>query len=336
MQEKVEKGSNIVDFINRVLGIPVVYKNEKPNGIPNYIRTSYRLQKVTLDGNEAIFLYPKMELDAARFIKGHIEQIQNAENVPVILIPEQLTYRQREALLREHIPFVVDGKQIYLPFMALYLQERCDAEKQIRETLLPSAQLLLLYYIYRGCGELLTSQAALDLDFTPTSISRASRQLEELGLLHSEKRGVQKILYSEKLPEELFNDAGNYLRNPVKRIIYVPKSEIQEELPVSSYRALYRFSDFYSSNYFPPTVDVLATDSIAKWEKLTSKNFLDEQEQCIVELWRYDPRKLSSDGYVDRLSLALSLRDDGNEDIPESVDDMLAQVWRDIDINNRY
>lgn len=60
-----------------------------------------------------------------------------------MLVLNELSYRQKEYLLREKIPFIVDGKQIYLPFMSVYLQERCDAEKQPREDLLPSAQLLL-------------------------------------------------------------------------------------------------------------------------------------------------------------------------------------------------
>ena len=54
---------------------------------------------------------------------------------------------------REKIAFIVDGKQIYLPFMAAYLQERCDAEKSDREEILPSAQMLLLYFIYEGAKE---------------------------------------------------------------------------------------------------------------------------------------------------------------------------------------
>jgi len=90
----------------------------------------------------------------------------------------------------------VDGKQIYLPFMALYLQERGDAEKIDISGILPSAQLLLLLYIYQGCGELLTREASRKLGFTATSISRASRQLQEMGLIQTEKRGVQKVICS--------------------------------------------------------------------------------------------------------------------------------------------
>ena len=101
--------------------------------------------------------------------------------------------------------------------MAAYLQERCDAEKSDREEILPSAQMLLLYFIYKGAKELSTSQAAKDLDLTPTSISRASKQLEEMGSLQSRKIGVQKILLSENSPKELFYKVGKVAQSCKKR-----------------------------------------------------------------------------------------------------------------------
>ncbi len=91
--------------------------------------------------------------------------------------------------------------------MAMYLQERCDAEKQAYEEILPSAQLLFLYFIYNSAKNLTTSQAAKDLDLTPTSLSRASKQLEEMQLLQTKKVGVQKILYSSETPEALFQNS---------------------------------------------------------------------------------------------------------------------------------
>lgn len=44
-----------------------------------------------------------------------------------------------------------------------------------------------------GVQELSTSQAAKNLELTPTSISRASKQLEEMGLLHIKKEGVPQF-----------------------------------------------------------------------------------------------------------------------------------------------
>ena len=149
-------------------------------------------------------MYPKTKLEQVETLKKHLERVKKVADCSVILVLEQITARQKEYLLREKIAFVVDGKQIYLPFMAVYLQERCDAEKSDREEILPSAQMLLLYFIYEGAKELSTSQAAKDLDLTPTSISRASKQLEEMGFLRSKKMGCRRYCFRKTPPRSCF------------------------------------------------------------------------------------------------------------------------------------
>ena len=315
-----------MEYLNFVLGIKVVYHEEAHRSMPNFIISRYRLQKVTLDGKAALFVYPKEELDSVDAVKKHLERIQKAEGVPAVLILDHLTYRQKQYLLRDHIPFVVEGKQIYLPFMAVYLQKRGDGERQEKSTMLPSAQLLLLYYIYHGCGELLTSEACQDLGFTPTSVSRASRQLEEMGLVQTEKRGVQKILYSDKTPRALFAATKDTMENPIKKIIYVPRAEITDKLLRGGYSAL---SEYTMMN--PPAVECFATDSISAMEKAASGKLHNAEDQCEVQLWRFDPRKLAEGNSVDRLSLALVLDKDRDESVEDAVEQMLEQVWRDID-----
>ena len=311
-----------MEYLNQVLGIRVVYRDDSMTSKPNFIHARYRLQRVTLDGKSAVFVYPKEELEAVSTVKKHLDRIAKIENAPTVLVLDHLTYRQKEYLIRDHIPFVVEGKQIYLPFMALYLQERGDSEKLNTASMLPSAQLLLLYYIYQGCGELLTSEASQRLGFTATSISRASRQLEEMGLIQTVKRGVHKVIYSGKSPEELYEDARGSLSNPVKRTIFVPKSELDGTLPLSGYTAL---SEYTMIN--PPMADCFAAGSIGVWEKVASNKMQSTEDQCAIELWRYDPRKLAKGNCVDRLSLALSLSEDRDERIEEAVEEMLKSVW---------
>ena len=315
-----------MEYLNRVLGVHVFYVEETVTSMPNFIHARYEIKKVTLDGKAAAFVYPKEELESVNVVKKHIDRISRAIGAPAVLVLDHLTYRQKEYLLRDRIPFVVDGKQIYLPFMAVYLQERGDGEQTEMTALLPSAQLLLLYYIYQGCGELMTSKAAEGLGFTATSISRASRQLEELGLIQMEKRGVQKVILTDKSPEELYDLAKGTLTSPVKRTIFVPKDEIGESLPLSGYSAL---SEYSMMN--PPTIETRAAGSVTAWEKVSTSRMQNSEDQCAVELWRYDPRKLTDDGCVDRISLALALKDDRDERVEEALEEMLKQVWRDID-----
>ena len=183
----------------------------------------------------------------------------------------------------------------------------------------------MLFYIYHGCGELLTSEASQKLGFTATSISRASRQLEEMGLIRTEKRGVQKVIYSDKTPEEVFSVAKENLSNPVKRTIYVSKANIETDLLLSGYSAL---SEYSMIN--PPMVECFAAGSVAAWEKEASNKLQSTDDQCAVELWRYDPRKLSGGNCVDKLSLALALSADKDERIEEAVEEMLTRVWEEL------
>ena len=55
------------------------------------------------------------------------------------------------------------------------------------------------------------------------------------------------------------------------------------------------------------------------------------QVQVSVEMWRYNPRKLSTRNTVDELSLALTLREDADERVEEAVEEMLNELWRKID-----
>ena len=318
-------GDNM-EYLNKVLGVKVIYKDVEFKHLPNFIATRYRLQLVSMNEQKIIFLYPKTELEQIELLKKHIARIQKNENLPVVLVLKELSFRQREYLIREKIPFVADGKQIYLPFMAVYLQERCSAEKIPREEILPSAQMLLLHFIYGGAQELSTSQAAKDLELTPTSISRASRQLEEMGLLHIRKVGVQRIMQSEESPKTLFQKAGDKLLNPIKRTVYIPKKYVGTDLLESGYSALAEYSMLNE-----PNVRCYAAERISQWKDFTTNSLQNSKVQVAVEMWRYNPRKLSTRNTVDELSLALTLREDADERVEEAVEEMLNKLWRRID-----
>ena len=115
------------------------------------------------------------------------------DNVDFQLFLTQILYlnSKRVKIGGEHMEYL--NKVLGIEVAYVDLQERCSAEKKTREEILPSAQMLLLHFIYGGAQELSTSQAAKNLELTPTSISRASKQLEEMGLLHIKKEGVPQF-----------------------------------------------------------------------------------------------------------------------------------------------
>jgi len=52
----------------------------------------------------------------------------------------------------------------------------------------------------------------------------------------------------------------------------------------------------------------------------------DETNALIVEVWSYAPTLFASDGWVDRLSLYLSLRDTQDERVQAALDQVLEEV----------
>lgn len=320
----------VTEYLNRVLGINAIYKNEVEDNLPNFICARYYLKLVELERKEVVFVFPKNELEPVNTVKKHIERINQTVGTIAVLVPQKLTYRYKEYLIRDHIPFIVDKKQIYLPFLAVYLQERCDDYTVPTGNILPSAQMLLLHYIYKGCGTLQLSEATKALGLSAMSVSRASRQLNEMNILKLRLKGVSNYLISEKKPRELYELAQKVLVNPVKRTIYVKKSEIKESLLLSGYSAL---SEYSMIN--PSKIEYFAANSVANLKQAKSNILENADDQCAVELWRYDPAKLFGSECVDPLSLALSLRNDHDERTEEAVGKMLKQVWRDID-GKRY
>lgn len=65
-----------MEYLNKILGIEVVYENVALTHLPNFIATRYRLQLVSMNGQRAIFLYPATELEQIEVLKKHIARIQ--------------------------------------------------------------------------------------------------------------------------------------------------------------------------------------------------------------------------------------------------------------------
>ncbi len=65
-----------MDYLNRILGIQVVYLQEEPCFLPNYLAERYSLKRVMLDNIKAIFIYPRQQLDSVNTIKKHMKKLK--------------------------------------------------------------------------------------------------------------------------------------------------------------------------------------------------------------------------------------------------------------------
>ena len=69
-----------MEYLNKILGIEVVYENVALTHLPNFIATRYRLQLVSMNGQRAIFLYPATELEQIEVLKSILHGYKKRES----------------------------------------------------------------------------------------------------------------------------------------------------------------------------------------------------------------------------------------------------------------
>ena len=207
-----------MEYIEKQLGLPVNrYSWKNSNCLPYLYQDLYAFEKVQIGGIESIFLKPKEELFSIPTLKKHIAKIQQLENLPVVFELNNLSWHRQQAMRQENIPYVLQERQIYLPFLGVSLYKTRN-KKEMQQTnikkLTPSAQLLFLKYIYY----LLEHENMADKPFYPgayvkelqmsnMTITRAVEQIKPLGLVKTSKQGTKIYWQTELTGRELFQKA---------------------------------------------------------------------------------------------------------------------------------
>lgn len=312
-----------MDYIERTLGEKVTRKPwQSANNLPIYFNGLYHIDQVTIGDQDCLFLTPQDELGTISAVKRHFARLGDEWSGPIALELPHLTRQRRQTLLAEKIPFVVPGKQLYLPFLGTFLQERFDSEKSpIAEKLSPSAQMLLLHFVYGKNEPLYLSLIADKFGSSAMTVTRATAQLTETGMFAVHKDGTRKVLTSTLSPRELFEKAQPFFASPVRKRYYIDVNELPNNAFIAGESALAQLSMLSA----PP----VAVYGIAKAEKFTTQTsqLIDSDKQCQIELWRYDSTILSGEQCADALSLALSLAHLKDERVELTIKETLEKVW---------
>ena len=265
-------------------------------------------------------MYIKGKMEDIVSVKKHVQKLAEVVNIPVVLVLNECLPRQRESLIKARIPFVMEGMQIFLPFMGVALQEKFSKRRLIPSKISPAAQVLFLYFLYSGKEEISFSELSNHLSYSLMTISRATKQLEDAGITKSHKRGVSKFVTSEFHGKELFTVAEKFLISPVKKKLYIERKDLKDEFLKAGIFALSEYSMLS-----PSKIETYATMQFYgnSYEFMT-----DIDKEIQLEIWHYDPKLFGMKGKIDALSLYLSLKDNADERIQISLTEMMEAFWR--------
>lgn len=316
-----------MDILTDIMGMNVTYEKwGKETTLPIYLSVGYCFQKAVIDGISCIMIYPQNVLPTLPALKKQIFRIQAVEPLPVVIRVANMSEFRRKSMIENKIPFIVEGKQVYLPFMGTLLQTKADRSPLKIERFMTSAQLLFLMYIYQKEEKLFLSEAAKKLSYSAMTITRAAKQLEESGLFQAKKDGVKKYLVCPCNKRKLYEQAKEYLFSPVIKKGYVSK-DWQSECQI-----LAGLSALAEKSMLNP--DVLSSYAVLQGKinpTLLSDELIDPNKQVQIEIWKYPPELFAQSQIADPISIALSLAGETDERVESTIEEMLENLWEDCD-----
>jgi len=327
--------SHLSDYIYIVFG-ETVQEEAVPEfyytNLPLFIRESYTMKSAVFLNRSMIIMEPKDSdvLVIGNLVK-HIAIVQNSSDNLVVLLLPVISAIQRRRLIEKRVNFIVPGLQLFLPSLLLDIKEEFNRSTfhRHRETLLPSAQFLLIYHLvfstarYNLAGYSLKLVAEMT-GYTPMAITKAAKDLERFELV--DILGTKERFINFKLEKrELWDQAEkmNLLRSPVLKRVYIDEIPDGLNLYYSYFSAIGMYSDLNPANQDYIAVDKKIYHQLKKSQSFVNLNN-DEGRYCF-EVWSYNPERLTnpSVNYVDPFSLYLSFVGSGDERVEMACEQII-------------
>jgi hypothetical protein len=313
------------NYLRETFGLDV--KVDKINeddllSLPLFFKEEYDLYSMEILGEVLVLLRVKNTIQQIPKIRKHLERIRIELGSEGVLWVEELSANQIRNLVSHNIPFVASGKQIYLPYIGIFLKKGKKKIERSKRVFSPSTQSLFIQLCYRKSffGKSL-SDLAKESNINPMTVSRSVQELVDLKLISVKKMGVGKYILPIYEGKELFEEGKIYLRKPFGKTVYAPSEKIKGGIPSGEY-ALSK-----GTMISEPT---MKTYAIYKKNIDIDEHIYTEEEPLIhegvseLELWTYDPEKLMREGVADPISLFAYMRDFKDERIQLALEELLG------------
>ena len=267
------------EFLEKTLRQNVIMTENKEvyKKLPLAYRGRYDIFTVETNGVLWMAIHPKDDIGLVvlRRDRAVVEKITGL-NCAVFL--DRTTFYIKEKMIEEGIPFVIDRKQVFLPFIGYLLSKENERELAPVHLISFLTQKMLLIAIYERWNEVKVSDAAKRLEVSTKSASRCFDELEYLNIAVLGMKGKSRVIDIPDEREQLWQQIKNVLRNPViRRFILREDIKFEKKAGLS---ALCEYS-LLSDNVYPTyaVTKKELKDSGVKAEKQVSEL---EEIGCVV------------------------------------------------------
>lgn len=290
---------------------------------------TYKFYDGEFHGMPLLFAEPKGKVATPRCLSVTANNLTSLLQLPIVFLLPVCPAYERQRLIDKDVYFVVSEKYVHLPM--LLANERVRKTKQAK-TLTPVAQYLLLYHLQIGSIE---GMAARDIEdkipYSYASITLGLTCLEDLGLCKKvAEASKRKVIHFDMKGMNLWEQAQPFLVNPVEERIYCDGLLSDDSFPECGINALAHYTRLNPDPERTIMMSVKQLRNFKSSEALVRPNEFDGN--IIIEAWKYPP--ITAIGvkaeWVDKLSLAISLREDEDPRVEGEVERLINEIeWKD-------
>lgn len=299
------------------------YKNIE--GLPLIIKNSYVLNQMLI-GTQIILLAAPIEKISLVTLRKQYHQLSVYTGLSCALYMKEMNYYTRDVLLKEGIPFVWEGHQIYMPFIGVLLNDYQRHPIRTCTQISFLTQKMLLSALYQNWQSITVTQASKILEVSKMSITRCFDELEALDVQYLSVNNRSRKISADNDKKAMWQNIRPILRNPVIKSYAL--SQIPDiSLPLSGQMALSHYSMLDEEDY--PVYAITKKD--VKNINLSNDQLAlaGETPRCVIQKLGY--WICYGDGKaVDPLTVALSISEEEKTDprISLAIDEMLEEnVW---------
>lgn len=297
-------------------------------GLPIYLSRRYRFYAGAIADRPCLFMASESTKELTpKEIEHHVRQLRSAFDGIVVFAASAMNSTLRARLIAHRVAFAVPGNQLYIPDLALDLREHFRAKDRAPGSCFsPAAQAVFFHHVLRrGNDEATPSSLAAKLGYTPMSIGRAFDELALHNLAIVEREGREKILRFEADRRMLFESARTLLRSPMRGVHAARFNQQRPPMLVAGESALAQLTTLA-----PPRLATYAI-SATDWQGYFKRHGINDipyeyEGEAKIEIWRYDPRCLSSAETVDPLSLYARYWSDPDERLAQAAETLLERI----------
>ena len=286
---------------------------------------AYKFYDGEFHGMSLLFAEPKGKVATPRSLSVTASNLTSLLQRPTVFLLPTCPAYERQRLIDKDVYFIASDKYVHLPM--LLANERIRKTKQAK-VLTPVAQYLLLYHLQIESIEGLAARDLQDnMPYSYASITLGITCLEDLGLCQKVADGSQrKVIHFDKTGKDLWEQAQSVLINPVEERIFCDDLLSDEHYPACGINALAHYT------WLNPDQERIIMMTVKQLRDLRSSGTLVRPNEfdgnIIIETWKYPPvTKIGTKAeWVDRLSLAVSLREDADPRVEGEVERLINDI----------